>query len=414
MKSEILLQAIGHVRDEYIAEAIPGKKAKDKNKATKWVLMAACTVLVCGIAFAVVQSGFFSSNNSGETLPKLAIDQNNFFGGGGMSFEGHMAHDIAELVNANPWTADCKLKTLPVFRNTAVLDENGVVANMNMEAMKKRLLEIARRFDVKDAESKVKDNYPDEEEIRKATEKYAAVGQTVPNDFFRATRVYIQNGNMKIEVDSRLGTIIEYNPAVKLPQEYHFTYTANFNEMKNVAEYLKKEYRDLIAMNNPVTNIHGGEYTIYNQQSYNISFYEKGKNQLQSILNYNFFPVEAYCDDNGEFYRLRICQSDLSQKIGDYPIITVQEAERLLTEGKYITSVPEPFPGKEFIKKTELVYRTVYTQEIFLPFYRIYVEMPTMKRDYGLKTYGIFYVPAVEEKYLEKSPTWADMDMQGR
>jgi len=99
-------------------------------------------------------------------------------------------------------------------------------------------------------------------------------------------------------------------------------------------------------------------------------------------------------------------KTDLSQIIGDYPIITAEEARTLLLEKHYITTVPEELPEEEYIAHVELVYRTSSRDTIFMPYYKFLVEMPTMQRENGLKTFGVFYVPAVNSEFLENMPLW--------
>ena len=103
---------------------------------------------------------------------------------------------------------------------------------------------------------------------------------------------------------------------------------------------------------------------------------------------------------------IRYSKTDLSQKIGDYPIITAEEARKLLLENHYITTVPEALPGEEYIAHVELMYRTSGRDSGFMPYYKFLVEMPTMERENGLKTFGAFYVPAVQSEFLENMPLW--------
>ena len=99
-------------------------------------------------------------------------------------------------------------------------------------------------------------------------------------------------------------------------------------------------------------------------------------------------------------------KTDLSRKIGDYPIVTADEARKLLLEKHYITTVPDEMPGEEYIAHIELIYRTSRRDAIFMPYYKFFVEMPDMQRENGLKTYGVFYVPAVKGEFLENMPQW--------
>ena len=159
-------------------------------------------------------------------------------------------------------------------------------------------------------------------------------------------------------------------------------------------------------MKNPVINISGGDFNIYAEQSYSISFYEESSDNVQSILNYHFNTVEFYCDDDGALFLARKYYTDLSDVVGEYPIIDTKEALTLLENGNYITTVPQEFEGVGYVKKIELVYRTSATEKLFMPYYRFYVELPNMKHKNGLNDYGAYYVPAVEGRYIENMPVW--------
>ncbi len=92
--------------------------------------------------------------------------------------------------------------------------------------------------------------------------------------------------------------------------------------------------------------------------------------------------------------------------MGDYPIISAEEAKKLLLNKNYITTVPNEFPGESYIAKTELVYRTGAHEKYFMPYYRFYVELPAAEREGGMKTYGAYYVPAVLGSYISNMPVW--------
>ena len=87
------------------------------------------------------------------------------------------------------------------------------------------------------------------------------------------------------------------------------------------------------------------------------------------------------------------------------------QARELLINDNYITSVPYKMPGEEYIKKVELVYRTGDMEECYLPYYRFLVELPEeenseIESEHELKSYGAYYVPAVESSYLTNMPVW--------
>lgn len=132
---------------------------------------------------------------------------------------------------------------------------------------------------------------------------------------------------------------------------------------------------------------------------------------MEDILNYNFRCVRFFPGDNGNLNAISMGDGLLlSEKLGDYPVISADEATERLIAGNYQTSVPSAFTGKENIGKIELVYRTGRLEEVLLPYYRFYVLLPdsinTAGADNGLKTYGAYYVPAIADEYIADMPTY--------
>ena len=75
----------------------------------------------------------------------------------------------------------------------------------------------------------------------------------------------------------------------------------------------------------------------------------------------------------------------------------------------YITTVPYEMPGEEYIAKVELVYRVGEYEKYYIPYYRFYVELPDAEykeNNNDTKTYGAYYVPAVEGRYISNMPLW--------
>lgn len=317
-----------------------------------------------------------------------------------------MAYDASELVSANPWREDMELATMPVYQNTLDYDYNFIASGVDFEKMQKFLLEVAGRLGLDANELTITDDAPDEESRKKIIEKFNEVGDTVPEGYFNPTRLIIEAEGLKIEVDRTMTAKVTFEPAVTLPDKYNFIYFASYEDIAAVAEYLRTEYKDFIGYENTLVNIHGGDYNIYAQQMYDIEFFDAGGNDTELIINYNFNRTAFYCDGEGNLAMARIYQPDLSKKVGDYPIISLAQAEELLSKGNYLTTVPYEMPGSEYVRKVELIYRTGELEEYYMPYYRFYVELPQEERENGLKTYGAYYVPAVESTYISNMPTW--------
>ena len=401
MKNEKLLDAIGQIDDELIFDAVSNTKPEKKNNLFKWgILAAACLVAVITAFTIPLLHKTPEKTDIDANLPLLTISENQ---GAAMGFEGYMAYDISELVNANPWNETMTLSTLPVYENPLSYDNNFIVSGADFDAMKASLTDIATRLGMDMDTLEITDNTPSEEY------KAAVLSKTdgdIPEGYFNPTKVIAENNGIEIEVETDMTAVISFEPAISLPEQYNFSHYASYEDTAAVAGYLNIQYEDFINMKNPQVNIHGGDYNIYSQQSYGIEFFDVGGSDPERIVNYNFNRVAFYCDDSGSLFLARVFQPDLSHKTGDYPVISADDARELLLSGNYITTVPYAMPGENYIAKTELVYRTGKYDQYYMPYYRFYVELPEAEREGGLKTYGAYYVPAVLSSYISNMPVW--------
>lgn len=414
MKPYELLEKIGEINDDFIAEATPISKARRISPFARWVAIAACLALSMFTLYKILPSRSIGPAPGTDNLPMLTITEGM---NDGMGFEGYMAYDISEIVSDNPWSLSTSISTLPVYKNPLSYDKYSQVIGSDIEKMKELLLSVADRLGIDADRSMITDDAPDENTKAAIIEKFAKAGSSVPKGYFNPSTVTLEKNGIRIEVYQELTATITFNPEIELPEEYTFTHYSTYDQKAEAAEYLKAKYKDLIGMDNAQTNIYGGDYSVFSgedievygkdhAQSYYIEFYEGTGDIVSDIVNYNFNMVAFYPNDEGKLFIARVFQPDLSLLAGDYPIITADEAKKLLNEGHYLTSVPEKMPGLEYVAKVELIYRSYGTEEYFIPYYRFYVELPDMERENGLKTYGAYYVPAVEEKHITNMPIW--------
>lgn len=392
MKKENISDALNLINDDIIEQTDAMRKVNKKYKVMLILRtsVAACLVAAIGIGSVILLPKIKPNNQEPSVnspnytnLPKLTISENF----GNMGFEAYMAHDISELVNANPWTKDCEISSLPVYNNTLNLDEKYDITNIDYDKMNSFILDIAKRFGLKENDIEI-------------TRDFRAYTDSL----------FVKTENFEIRVDPEITATIEFKQTVPLTDEYNFTpYNSSYDDMLAVAKYLKKQYSDILNFKNPQINIIGGDYTFDGKRLYNTEFYDTSGDDIHDIINYNFNRVAFCCDDNGNLNMIRIYKPDLSDKIGDYPIITVDDAKEFLSNGNFNTSVPYDFPGMEYVKKVELVYSNTYwLDKIYMPYYRFYIEIPELENRFGhgLKHYGIYYVPAVESKYISNMPTY--------
>lgn len=396
-REEKLFEALGEIDDELLLES---EKRRKKKRLWLWIPAAAC---ICLAAVGSINHGWGkdipAKVDLSAALPMLTISE----GVDSMGFEGYMAYDISELVNGNPWSESADISHLPVYRNRLTYNEYGQAEGGDVDQMQAFMLEIADRLGMSFT---ITDDTPDEKTQKNITDKFASIGESVPEGYFTPSKLIGTDKGMTLEVDASMTAKISFDPAVSLPGAYNFSHFASYKEVSAVAEYLEEEYRDLIAIDNPRRNIYGGDYTIHQQQMYHIEFFDGSGDLTDQIINYNFNRVAFYCDDEGKLFLARVFQPDLSEVVGNYPIISSEEALALLRNGNYITSVPWEMPGEEYVQKVELIYRAEKALAYYMPYYRFYVELPDAEEENGLLTYGAYYVPAVSPEYLTNMPTW--------
>lgn len=433
MKQEMIMDALNMLADDITEET--GRLRREKGTADavkgksgnrKWRKLAAAAA--CFAVIFYVGARLFSTSTAedsggrnlsrdtgseknpshgtgGDTgeLPMLTVTEKNQ---SDMGFEGYLAFDISDLVNDNPWSEDEDISSLPVFENRLEYRHTtGKMTGGDFDKMEALLLETAEHLGLDTATLEITDDTLDEARQEVVREKFASSGEEVPEGYFDPSALIARKEGMELEVSEAMTVTVRFEEKIDLPGEYAHMDDDSYEDMAAVADYFKETYSSLIAMKAPRVDIYGGDYDIDRNQSYHLAFYDGNGDFTERFLNYSFNRTEFYTED-GRLWMIRIFRPDLSCKAGDYPVITAAEARELLVSGNYLTTVPYEMPGEEYVAKTELVYRTSEIEEYYMPYYRFYVELPAMEREQGLKSYGAYYVPAVEEAYISNMPVW--------
>ena len=376
MNTEKLLFAITDIDDRFIEAAENPQKKHSKKRTAAWLSLAACTVLIV--------AGIFIYAQPGKELPMLSISD---FNSGGMGMEAYMAYSIDELINSAPITAESTPETLPVYLNTLYnsMSTGGYEhESADTEENKKLLLDAAEKLKMDTAE-------------------------LTPTYDSRINTLYVEDENYIVEIGFIQSIDITAKNKSALPEGYALDYYGSYDEYYKAAEYLKEKYSEFLGMKKPVINIYGGDYDIYGRRGLHLEIYDGAGTAAEQLNSFCFNKVRFYTDDEG---LLHISESryDLTQVIGVYPTISKDEALGMLLNGKYITSVFQEIQGEDRVKKVELVYHTSLLSQTFMPYYKFYVEIENTgdiaKTFPGMKTYGAYYVPAVESRYIENSPQW--------
>lgn len=398
MKAQKFLETLGNVDDRYIHEAVEYNKKRKSLRAVwgKWCGAAACLALILGgyVVYQDVRASGSPAIQKETGLPFLsaALPQET-----GMGFEGLMFYDISESGSANPWNEELQPETLPVYKNLAYTDIAGLPVYLSGE----ELLDIAEDVAASMREQIFETDYD--------TVSDSTYLPEISEEVYRLSAV---TDNAKIRVEGNGCVRVEFIVQPELSGEYG---PADGNVSDEVAEdmvrYLSEVYASLIDFDNPVADT-WGDYSFTGEQNRRYSVYEGAEDEVQSILNYNFREAGFSILQNELCYIYMDNKLSAAEKLGDYPVITAKEAREYLLKGEYLTTVPEEYLPVEGIRekdiaKTELVYLTENTCEVYMPYYRFYVELSEtfgIEMADGLKMYGIYYVPAVSGNYLLDFP----------
>ena len=339
MKKEDLLKAVGGADDRFIAEAAP-KKINFKNRAPRYPMRLMTAA-------------------SPARLQKISL------GTVGFSGEGAGAHtpvvrDISEYTTGNPWSTEMKLKRLPVYKNTQSLSYDELLSTVRKTAEKSGA----------QIKSVTQENLPECEWVVSENSLYAVRAETA-----------FATG----------GVSINFSEPV-----------AGNGTGRDAAGYFIEKYSSVIGFKNPVLCV-TSDYDINGGESAEYRVYDGSGGDLKRVKSYNFGSVFFDINENGGLESIRISSVDGAKKLGDYPIISYKEAEKLLLGGEYISGSADGIENgvvtREKIKKVELVYSIDPMDAYFAPYYRFYVELDRSPAA-GFKCYGEFDVPAVNSKYI--------------
>lgn len=445
MSAEILFECIGNINDTYIKEAEEAISSQRTVPFRMWrpaLAAAACIVVVTatvvGLQFgqglssnemdglsandSTLQSGSVANDTTSQSaagapeaslingLPKLSAKLEV----SGMGFEGLFSTDSSTLIHNNPWTTTTVLSTLPVYQNTMEYYPSGVPKEADLEAMAATGTSIAIKLGADESSLTVTDNAATEEQAAIIYEKLLSAGMDSSTELFQeqynsniaASYVQVSGDGITVKVDADQTAYIQLQTPIDLGKERSHFYYSPLSMVQSVGSYLLNQPVVTSLLERPILDINGGSYDFYANQSYHIDYYSDGDTLEERLVNYNFNRLSIYPSEDGTITSLRLWHTDLSNKLGDYPVITLEKAQELLLAGNYLTTVPEAMPGEEYIWQVELVYRNSSREEVWMPYYRFYVELPGYELDNGLNDYGAYYVPAVSEEYLTALPVW--------
>ena len=299
------------------------------------------------------------------------------------------AYNPSEIGNDNPWNADMKFSELPVYKNLTYTEvshsdyfDEDVITDMAKATAEK--LGLTANENIKTEPIFIGKN----EDVLYSVEA-VYIGEKYGVDEIRIEAYTI--GEIKVNFGS--GDTDGY----KLPDGLRFD--SGENE-RAALEYVAESFKELFGFENPAVDIHRTGRNSDGETGYNeLYIYDSSEDNVQNILNYSLNSVRVA--ETGD--RLEILwihdQLDHAMNIGNYPIISLEEAIELLIEDRdygYGYAAQDGNITEDIIVSTELMYRSI--DNYYLPCYRLCVKLEESEGD--MESYGAIYVPAVEGKYL--------------
>ncbi len=421
MRGEKLLRAIGLVEDDLILEAdAPPAPKKKKTVPWRWLSLAACAVLAC-MATLLLRTGGYSS--AAPEAGAEALDENALqgqrpgpgaggaeagpapfalgeSGSGGFGFEGLLEFAPSELEQGCPWRPGDQVDSLPVYKNGSSLYLSGV-AQFTLDApqMEARLRELAAKLGYTVKEIEV---YPSENQVEKMKQKLGDADDLTIELNTRPSRVTAECDGAVLRMDTGGDLTVEFSEPVSLPAGYRFSADATAEEAQQAVRYLWSIYGEPLGLAQPAPRLFL-DYTYEGKPHREFAVFDGSGDLADRLLQFSLGGLTFWDDEQGRLYGFRLSGTDVvGEKLGDYPVLSYEEAKELLAQGNCFTSVMEEFPGVERLAYTELVYRV--SSGVVAPYYRFLVELPTLEMENGLKTYGAYYVPAVESAYITDLP----------
>ena len=342
-----------------------------------------------------------------KDLPKISYSDNSVSGFGGGVLIGEKDGVVvlqenvnySELEQLSPWKG-AELETMPVYMSHST-DLNG-----NLDKMYARAHEVAAALGIPEDSLKITDNYQDMTEVierhRQLGKEHGATDEEIEeliNQITRSSmsqvRVEAENEDICISVNPALHAYINFKGAtgsIKLPDGYNFTESATDEEIAALVDYFSDKYKTVLNYSKPTL----GRVNPYD----GIYIYDSDCDLTQQIVNYwiNSACFGEHYKNSGELSTIWSFTDDNCEKLGDYPVLTAEQAEAILKSTKFDDDMRMPADAK--ILKTDMVYKNPAGCTAVMPYYEFYVETDDEPFEADIVC-NVYTIPAVPEEFID-------------
>ncbi len=292
---------------------------------------------------------------------------------------GMMHPHLTQNDLATPWKVSDKLMRLPVYKNPTILFDGS--PNKNKEELVRALNHLGDLLDI-------------------GTLQYKELYSYQKLDMFHATAKNIEIAILQKDVYD-----VVFTDSISLPSEITLSSNQADERIIKATKYLMSKYSSLANFENPKTVIEMA-YDVSNQASKNYFIYDNSGSLPEQLLNYHLNRITFVGDAENPNGLKMIHRSNYLanlEYIGDFDIITLDEAKQKFRDGQYVSSVPESFQHGE-IAAVEIAYIASPFVQYQIPYYLFYVQLldengNAIKEHPNRNTYGYYYIPAVTEEF---------------
>lgn len=395
MNKEELFQLMNEIDDDLLNQSEKKHIGIFKNKKMIGfgVLVLSCLLLAIGLNHSLndpqpsnknpLVSDIEPNQPFNPNLPILSL----YFENESMGYEAVSFHDISDILSPNSWNETMIYTTLPVYKNELNVD------------LKEVLTKYAKKLGMNMNENQI-------EIIASDTEFNYQTFQAEDENY-----IIEVSGSRKEDVRTAIYLKKPYQLSEKYNNSFHGTYT----QREDIAKLFKDKITDIADFKNPQIVLTGGGFDIYDRQQYD-AYIVEGQNGIYDNFSKNvLISGSVFKNTVTSFY---ITEQKDMEKIADYPTISIDKAKQLLLRGKYYSSAPKPKLTEDNILKVEMTYRGGHYSDIVIPYYRFLMKIDDWTNDpsiiqNGADCAGYYYVPAIEDQYLDNNNYWQGKNNQG-
>lgn len=298
----------------------------------------------------------------------------------------------------SPWSEDMNITSLPVFRNNEFTPypQSAAAHPLSETRMLEKGSLIAERM-----------NYEIVETKKDILLEYGSHG-----DPYIGSVELIGRDGQSIRVNACGEVRITVPDSLLDPEKYNLEKTgAPDGQTYEGIRYLTAYFSGALGFSEGIGYV--SEYDTAEAEHFRaeIGCYDGSGDNIDRLLSYNFRRA-VFEKNSGESIVMRIApEPESSEKVGDYPIISLEEAKQRLQFGMYQTSCSDLFPGLEDVVGVTLGYRHTAGDEYSLPYYIFYVNIGKSHSEDGLYAVVPFYVPAIKEEYMICGPLFSGISV---